>query len=433
MIKLGDFIKLEDGTRAKVIQYNKSYYQTTVQYVTDKKKSYTVHVDSLKMVKVLKKTKTLDRIFKSFADIEAIKIKDKYINGLSMHHGSDPEIFVIDGKTKEVIPSFAFLKSKSDPNIIENFKTAYGGKPLFWDGFQAEFNTHAETCFSWVADSIHSGLMTLDKLARKHNPNAKLTIQSTIDIPIDMLMEAKDEHVEFGCMPSFNAYGMEGLKLSGRDVPFRSAGGHIHFGLASFYGHKKLTKEVAEKYVKALDKILGVACVSLFAGYDDPRRRELYGLAGEYRTPNHGLEYRTLSNAWMAHPLIFNMVFELARKVVVLENIDLLTTWKTTEQETIECINKCDVKLARKILKRNEKMFKAILYSINKDRESAMYEIFMRGMDCIVDTSDILKNWNEGYASHCEGYGHNIRTMSGLPKYDSLVKAISVKLKSKTA
>jgi hypothetical protein len=66
-------------------------------------------------------------------------------------------------------------------------------------------------------------------------------------------------------------------------VPFRTTGGHIHFGIG------KRDDETVSRMVKALDAIIGVACVSLFDGIDDPRRRRMYGLAGEYRLPEYGV------------------------------------------------------------------------------------------------------------------------------------------------
>jgi len=50
---------------------------------------------------------------------------------------------------------------------------------------------------------------------------------------------------------------------------------------------------------------------------DEPVRREYYGLAGEYRLPPHGLEYRSLSCAWIFHPKAAATILDLARRVVV--------------------------------------------------------------------------------------------------------------------
>ncbi len=345
--------------------------------------------------------------------------------------GSDPEIFVVD-KKGEVIPAFEFLGGKDKPTKVDvNSKALEGhtnrprSQPLFWDGFQAEFNTHADTCLSWVIDSIFLALNTLNIEAKKHNPDARITIRPTIDVSPEQLENAKTEHVEFGCMPSYNAYGMEGLKRNGREVQFRSAGGHLHFGIDG------LSKDKAriESYVKALDRIVGVACVALFQNFDDPRRRILYGLAGEYRMPKHGMEYRTLSNVWMCHPLIVNVIYDLARRVLSAVDKNIMDAWKTTDAETIACINNCDVKLAKKILKRNKFIFEGLMFSISYDKDKAkvLNYVFNNGVETIIaNPDDVEGNWklNDKFQGHCEGQGMTVSKMASLDTYNKLLKAV---------
>jgi len=311
--------------------------------------------------------------------------------GHSLTLGSDPEMFVED-ENEKVIPAFNFLGSKDKPNRTydsQDFK--YGNNKMYWDGFQAEFETAALTCLGWHTDSVFCGIKGLFDKAKKYNPKAKLSLKTTMDIDYDLLKTSAEEHVQFGCMPSFNAYGMQGLQFNGRDVPFRSAGGHIHYGIG------KITHEQAIPIVKALDAILGVACVSLFAKYDDVRRRQMYGLAGEYRLPPHGLEYRVLSNAWMAHPAIMNLVFDVSRKVLMFGKIGLLKYWDHKEEQTIEIINTCNVDQARATINRNKELFKKILeaaYGLNSFKAIHGVEAFLNGMECVIETpNDIEKNW----------------------------------------
>lgn len=320
---------------------------------------------------------------------------NKTIYRPGMTVGSDPEMFVEDENGK-VIPAFQFLGGKDKPD--KTAQGSYGNLPLYWDGFQAEFQTSAQGCLGWHTDSVHLGLKGLLIAAKKFNPKAKISSKTVVEIDRKLLEEGKEEHIQFGCMPSLNAYGMKGSTANGREVPFRPAGGHIHFGINA-YAIKKYTDKDYIKMVKALDAILGVACVSLFANQDDPKRRELYGLAGEYRLPPHGLEYRVLSNAWLIHPMIMNMVFDIARVALTVGFQDLLVHWNTTEEETINCINKCNVRLARQILKRNEEMFLQLIKSAYKhfdDKQvKAVMKIFLRGMEYAVkDVSAISTNWN---------------------------------------
>jgi hypothetical protein len=376
-------------------------------------------------IKEIKCEKTIKEFNKILVDSKRKNAFKNLTNGIVETLGSDPEIFVVDENDK-VIPSYEFLNGKDNPNLTGTYKEfkingncgANVNQKMFWDGFQAEFNTDAQSCLAWVCDSTVLGLQSVLKEAKKYNPNARLTIQTTVDIDKNVLDNAKPEHVEFGCMPSFNVYNMSGIKADGRSVSFRSAGGHIHFGMSD------LTKTKAKRYVKALDKILGVACVSLFNTYDDPRRRTMYGLAGEYRLPAHGLEYRTLSNAWLSHPLIMNLVFEMARKVIGAEEDEQMQFWDSTEEETIRCINTCDVDLAREILARNKTNLINLLKSISSisynENAEYIYKILMLGMQSIIENpDDISGNWSfeNLYKGHCDADGMQLITIDNIPNY----------------
>jgi hypothetical protein len=353
----------------------------------------------------------------TFTEITGIKAKAmiKTLDAYTVKHlteslvaryntiGSDPEIFVEDAKGV-VIPAFKFLGSKKKPN------KALGPQPannIYWDGFQAEFDTYGAQCLGWHKDSVQQGLKGLYDLAIKHNPKASLSVKSTLEIPAKMLKEADDEHVEFGCMPSFNIYGMSGLKLPGREVNIRSAGGHIHFGCG------KLEDDRLERIIKALDMVLGVASVSLFEGYEDPRRRTMYGLAGEYRVPKHGLEYRVLSNTWLLHPVIMNLVFDLARGAFAFGDCDMLRFWKANEADVIEVINNCDVKGARKMLKKNATILKQILsHKYYGPTVNRAFNMIMQGVKKhIPEANDIKGNWNLNteWIAHTEPREKNMR------------------------
>lgn len=341
--------------------------------------------------------------------------------------GSDPEIFVVDDKD-ELIPAYLFLKAKEDKdetekaNIIGSQVSDSYGQNIFWDGFQAEFNLYGAGCLSWVVDSAYHGLYAVLKRAKKYNKDARLTIKTIMDIPPHLIFDGKEEHVQFGCMPSYNVYNLKGLTAKGQDVFFRSTGGHIHFGL------NDTQKKKIPEYVRALDAILGVACVSMFGSYDDPRRREYYGLAGEYRTPNHGLEYRTLSNAWMCHPAIMNIVFEMSRQCIAMVDKGLMKHWEADEEEVLEAINGCNIPLACEILKRNEQVFKSLIMSIcyrSPDTTNVIYNTFMLGVEHLIENPDDIKgNWglDKTWHGHCEGEGKKIGSLNYLPNYKKLIK-----------
>lgn len=341
-----------------------------------------------------------DFLLKIMDGEEADKMVEKYqnmiIKNVEAHLtyvgsiGADPEMFVANEKN-EIIPAFNFLGSKENPT---KFTESYNGN-LYWDGFQAEFTTNVHTCMNSMTADLYGSLKHLALNAKKHNKNAKLSISSVFNIPQDLLLNSKPEHVAFGCMPSKNVYGLKGIEGDGKEVNYRTAGGHLHFGLAS--KERPLAEADVIRMVKALDAILGVACVSLFASIDTPKRRAMYGLAGEYRTPVHGLEYRALSNAWLSHPVAANLVFDLGRSALVFGQKHLLKFWDATEQETIECINECNVTLARKILERNKKLLTQIISGrYHQDaRVSFSVDLILNGLESkVADVTNVEKNWD---------------------------------------
>jgi len=299
-------------------------------------------------------------------ETRVIKTNMRFLPRTIHGQGSDPEMFVVN-KDGIVIPSFDFLPSHKQVTVNQPF----------WDGFQAEFNIPGVSCLDQTIGHLQAGLFNLYRAAIKHNKDAALTIKPTLEIPPHMLTEGKDEHVQFGCMPSKNVYGMKGIQADGKDVLVRSAGGHIHLQLDN-----KQKKKI-EDYVIALDAILGVACVSMFGNIDDPIRRQYYGLAGEYRTPKHGMEYRTLSNAWMCHPTIAYVVFELARKVCTLVDKDLFKHWQFDKDEVISCINECNIplSLAEEILSAKEAELDLMWDKIQELKHTDKFAAQVLGLD----------------------------------------------------
>lgn len=409
----------------RITKYNKNLlHLVTFDEKTKVEKAYVVPPNFMMKMNPTEKSAQLIQAYEQYI----LKELPRHLGYIGSAIGSDPEIFVEDEKG-EIIPAFNFLGSKKNPSKAPAF--AYGSNNCYWDGFQAEFDTTAQSCMGWHSDSIQCGLLGTYQHMKTHNKNAKLSAKTVFNIPYELLKTSKPEHVEFGCMPSFNAYGMKGVAAPGAEVLYRSAGGHIHFGLSS------MSLEDLERIVKALDAIIGVACVSLFAKFDNPKRREMYGLAGEYRVPPHGLEYRVLSNAWLFHPLAANMIFDLARSVVSFGYKNYMRYWKCSEAETIRIINECDVFAARKVLKENQKLFTKIASTKYGEDLAAefVFNTMYYGIENVVDNfEDIEHNWRlnlprnnganpEGWTTHCNNPGNNVAS-SYKNVYPKLVEAI---------
>lgn len=362
--------------------------------------------------------------------------------------GCDPEVFVVD-ENDVWLPAWRFLPSKYDENRGYSWEypatkanSGYGmakgalkvtaprsmtpspglsgaghlNGAAYWDGVQAEFTVNGAICYSGVVDSIHAGLQAILTAARKINPKAKLSANSVMHIPSQVLSSFDPKYVQLGCEPSFNAYEeKQKIPLHAVEVEYRPAGGHVHLG---GWGNK-LTVESAPKYVKAMDKVAGVALTAILAGFDDSKRRETYGRAGEYRLPVHGLEYRVLSNGWLRGPALSHLTFDLVRMSAHAEQQSFLTGWKADEDEVRAAINECDGELARKIIRRNEKLFRALVEGMSRcavlvypHNDAAYVNAAVRavyeGIEFIYnDPNNIEFNWNlDGHYNwicHSEG------------------------------
>lgn len=344
-------------------------------------------------------------IAERFATWRESNLYKQELTKYGMTLGFDPEIFVED-KDGKVVPAFEFLGSKEKPDKTQVHHS--GNQNVYWDGFQAEFETPANfTCLGYVSDAVHLGLKRVSQLAKQYKKGAKLSPQVVVKIPDELRLTAKEEHVQFGCAPSFNVYGLKGNTNDGRSVPYRFAGGHIHFGINS-YLPSKLNQNQIDEIVKSLDALIALPCVSLLEKFDDPIRREYYGLPGEYRLPAHGIEYRTLSNAYIFHPAIMNLVTDYARKALWFGYSGFRSHIEGySEQEIVDIILCSDVKRAREFMEKNKKIIMRVINSAYPyiDAGEVGYNVLFRGMHEIVENpSDIEGNWNisnGAWLNHC--------------------------------
>lgn len=368
-----------------------------------------LHKDDVMFEELEDKEKSAKNVLKMMASMPKM---------MGMQVGADPEIFLKSSKNHHLIPAFMALPDKRKVPAEENG---------YWDGFQAEFNTKPGACLAYHIDSLQRGLQNTLNSAKKtlKREDVAFSTKTVVNLSKASVTVAKKEHMQFGCTPSLNAYNEELAIPPGEVVPFRMSGGHIHLGISrkTQESHQDF-KERLERYVKALDAVLGVAGVALFAKYDDPRRRFLYGRAGEYRTPPHGLEYRVLSNAWLIHPVAAHIVFEIARKAVNMAESGIFEAgWDATEEETRDVINNCNVKGAQEIMERNKEVMVTLLHSIRpvylptpKGSMAAgeiLFRIIMKGFHSVIDQKKTLEeNWNigtkEGWRGHSEGENKNI-------------------------
>ena len=343
--------------------------------------------------KLNKLTGSIKNKFKALIVQEELKNSFYNLSRITLNTGNDPEIFVVD-ENNQMIPAFLFLSEKKD--VTEIYQRAY------IDGFQAEFRTKPQKCHAWAVDQIQYGLKAVLSAAKTFNPKAKLSLQNVFEMKEPQLVTAPYKHVELGCMPSKNVYNDSGAKVTDPyKLMYRFAGGHIHF---EFFSRDRNIGNI----IRALDAISGVAGVCLASNIDNPIRRKYYGLAGEYRTPPYGIEYRVLSNYWLCHPAIANLTLDLAREAVSLGASQYLSILSGSEEEVREIINTCNVKKATKFISKNEGVFKALLkrYYSHDDLVEKAFNCILNGVESVIkDPTDFVNNWNlDGvWRDHAEG------------------------------
>lgn len=294
--------------------------------------------------------------------------------------GCDPEIFAVDA-TGKMVPAFEFLGPKA------------AGMGVYWDGYQAEFDTEPHACMESESSAITGRLAVLQSVLPK---GCRLSMKNTWDIPEEWLKSHSPEYTQFGCSPSRNAYDEKCEIPDGSKVTTRSAGGHLHLSLPR---DMRTDKGVAA-VTRALDAVLGVLSVPIFRYWDTPQRRQYYGRAGEHRKTPYGVEYRVLSNAWLAHPVLYHLVFELARRCILLPSNgkDLLAQWmkNTTTDEVRNCINNCDVALALEIIQRNRPMFDALGTSLPCGKDWLTRLVFDGAHIFMLAPDELSSTWTKG-------------------------------------
>lgn len=227
--------------------------------------------------------------FWTLVKMPSSKPKQKSIMSKDFLVGADPEFFVCDRNTGEIVSSIGKVGGTKD-------------KPLLlgeiWDNdprskmFCLEDNVLVEINVPPVSDyGAHYSLFQKARtLLQNHLAKANLSFKgyASYNFPKEKLDDPRA--FMFGCDPDWNAWtGEINPKPFCENVNFRSAGGHIHLGI------KGLSQTQKENLVKWLDIFVGFG---LAMCDPDKDRKKLYGKAGAMRYKPYGLEYRVPSNWW---------------------------------------------------------------------------------------------------------------------------------------
>lgn len=215
--------------------------------------------------------------------------------------GADPELFVVNPNSNKFLSGYAMIPgTKAAPHKVPN-----GAVQV--DGMALEFNINPARSLQEFCDNVASVRKSLQGMV----PGYNLVATPTADFDADYMKSMPEEATELGCEPDFCAWrGGDVNPRPDGSVNFRTGSGHIHIGWTEGADiRSKNHLQDCIDMVKQMDYFLGL--YSLLWDKDD-RRRTLYGKAGAFRPKPYGVEYRTLSNAWLADERLVGWVYHAA-------------------------------------------------------------------------------------------------------------------------
>ena len=233
-------------------------------------------------------------------------------------------------------------------------------KAFVLDGVQVELNPGPNHCRANMGNELKHAFRAL----RKHLQSMEgitASFRSVVEVSSEELDGLSDKSKILGCAPSLNLYDHQAsISVDPTTYRKRSAGGHIHIGLANNDYNLKHLMSCREELVPLMDCLVGLPSVLVDRDPGASERRQVYGRAGEYRLPAHGLEYRTLSNFWLRSYQLMSFVMGLTRLAVstlaTRQYPGALVSWDAPDKllsrvdlDTVrEAINTNDLELARR-------------------------------------------------------------------------------------
>lgn len=212
--------------------------------------------------------------------------------------GCDPEVFVVDSSGSVGTAIECIGGSKMEPLRVNK-------GALQEDNVLAEFNTDPADSVEAFVDNVNTVLGELRNVLSFLG--FKPLVKASHEYTEQELEDAGYAAFVFGCDPDFNAYTGEANPKPDPVGNLRTAGGHVHIGYDN-------PDEAMNRCVgMACDILLGIPSVLLD---DDTRRRSMYGTAGAIRHKQYGVEYRSLSNFWLASDDLKRWVFAQAEASV---------------------------------------------------------------------------------------------------------------------
>lgn len=310
-------------------------------------------------------------------------------------------------------PEFFFLK---DGEVVESASVIVDGKSgdrniIITDGVQAELNPQPDTCRQSLGLNISRCFKEIQKYLTE-DKSLSADFSSLIKLSDKEFDNVSDDSKKFGCGVSYNKGEESKVNVDPLTYRSRGAGGHIHLGFkrSQWDGtcdeNIKKTLTDPKGLIPLLDLLVGNTCVLLDRDKGNAERRKTYGRAGEYRMPDHGIEYRTLSNFWLRNYALMSFVMGLARYAVTIHNQSTRSHnyakmfLDKVDMKLIEkAINENDFDLAYKNFKQIEEVIKEITptsgnisFPLHKENLDLFHHFVSKGLDHWF-TKDIVDHW----------------------------------------
>jgi len=221
--------------------------------------------------------------------------------------GADPEMLLVDSSGNYTAACGRFGGTKQKPRPLAGLANGFAVQE---DNVMLEFNVPPASSGAGLWNNIETALSALTPLVTAQG----LHFADKGEAVYGFAQLSHPGAEQFGCSPDYDGHNngravppVDSKTLYVQDGRLAFAGGHIHLG---YGGRKDLPPFVCAQFC---DAFVGLRSVALDV---QGMRRTLYGRAGRYRpTAWGGIEYRTLSNFWIADKAARTIVCDAAEKV----------------------------------------------------------------------------------------------------------------------
>lgn len=248
--------------------------------------------------------------------------------------GSDFEGFLMQAHTGEIISAEGIVKgSKYEPFVFDPtnrfFTTSLDN--VLWECNLPPTNSKEE----WVK-AILKGKAFIESILPED-----VCIATLAAARLDEKWLQTENAKRIGCDHD-NCVWTRSINKKPALTNLRSSGFHVHIGFPD------PDIERIEALVKVLDLHLSVPAVLIEPASE---RKQLYGQAGCFRMPEHGVEYRSLSGYFASTPELSGWVFDNTEKAIKFVNDGRMDELEEVSEQIQVAINANDKILAGNLIR----------------------------------------------------------------------------------